>query len=506
MCGFLFSNVEEQPRVDEAFQLMEFRGPDASRTANKGEYFLGHKRLTILDLSESGIQPMFSHSKRHVILYNGEVYNFQELAVRYSVSLKTHCDTEVLVELYEKLGLKILDELNGMFAFIILNTETGQFVAARDRLGIKPLYYSEQNGRWIFCSEVAPIKSMLASATLDEIGIRQYRKLRTFFRGHTLWNEIKMFPAGHYFESSTESFKTYWELQETEQQAPLDEELFELLKSSVNYRMISDVPVGCFLSGGLDSSIVASLMKRVETWGVGCHEHNEFEWSQEVADNLDMPHNKIIVEPEQYRETLEKMVRIRQEPLSVPNEVMIYLMSCAVKKKNKVVLSGEGADELFFGYDRIFSWANSSRWDLKEFDYHYSYSKGQDLEILEYVMEPYLISSKTALKTVARFFQLAHLHGLLRRLDFSTMLASIEARVPFLDHRLVERMAGVDFEYRMNQGIIKAPLKRVFGALVPLRVIERRKVGFPVNLEKMLSIPGAGYRHFLELNLQQLEI
>ena len=121
-------------------------------------------------------------------------------------------------------------------------------------------------------------------------------------------------------------------------------------------------------------------------------------------------------------------------------------------------------------------------------------------------MEPYLISSKTALKTVARFFQLAHLHGLLRRLDFSTMLASIEARVPFLDHRLVERMAGVDFEYRMNQGIIKAPLKRVFGALVPLRVIERRKVGFPVNLEKMLSIPGAGYRHFLELNLQQLEI
>jgi len=506
MCGFLFSNKKENQQYEDAFNLMDFRGPDASKIIETNNYFLGHKRLKILDLSNAGSQPMYSHSRKHIILYNGEIYNFKELATKYELTLKSHCDTEVLVELYEKKGIDILKELNGMFSFVILNLTTNNFIVVRDRLGIKPLYYSFKNKMTIFCSEVAPLKKILGSVSFDEIGVRQYKKLRTFFRGHTIWNEIKMFPAGSYFDSSTSKFNKYWTLPQGDQAPPCDEELFELLKSSVDYRTISDVPVGCFLSGGLDSSIIASLMKRVETWGVGSNNHNEFEWSQQVADNLNMPHNKILVEPKQYRYVLEKMIRIRQEPLSVPNEVMIYLMSIATKKKNTVVLGGEGADELFFGYDRVFSWANNHKWDLKEFDSFYSYSKGSDLEILEYSLEPFIISSTSALKTVANFFQLAHLHGLLRRVDFSSMLASVEARVPFIDHRLVERMVGVPFSYRMQNGIIKAPLKRVFKSLIPLDIIDRKKVGFPVDLSTMLSIPNAGYEEFLTLNLNLLEV
>ena len=505
MCGFLFAGGVEHQACQTALDLIDYRGPDSSGSCIESGYFFGHKRLTILDLTEAGNQPKYSRSGKHLIVYNGEIYNFQELASRFSITLTSHCDTELLVELYEKIGLKMLDELNGMFAFVMLNCESGEFVVARDRLGIKPIYYSKQEGKQLFCSELAPIKSLLDHISLDDVAVRQYKKLRTFFRGHTIWNEIKMFPAGHYYDSATGMFTPYWALSDEDQPPPSDEELYDLLRSSVNYRMIADVPVGCFLSGGLDSSIVASLMQRVETWGVGSQNNNEFEWSQQVADFLDVPHNKIIVDPARYRKVMEDMVHARQEPLSVPNEVMIYLMSRQAKKKNTVVLGGEGADELFFGYDRIFNWANQSAWSIDMFDMHYSYSKGSDMEILEYVLEPYLVESKSALKTVSRFFQLAHLHGLLRRVDFATMFASVEARVPFVDHRLVERMAGVPFDYRMKNGVVKAPLKRAFGSLVPMGIIERKKVGFPVNLEDMLGIDGAGYEEFLDLNLGLLE-
>lgn len=503
MCGFLFTNTKQKQAVN-ALYLMRFRGPDSSYYEVHGDFFLGHNRLAILDLSNAGIQPMYSHSKKNVILYNGEIYNFRELATEYSIHLQSNCDTELLLELYEKIGLRMVDKLNGMFSFIILNCETNDFVVVRDRLGVKPLYYSIINGYWIFSSEIAPIKFLIKNTTIDEIGLRQYKKLRAFFRGHTIWNEIKMFPAGSYFSSSKRKFDYYWEFQDDDKDAPSDDELFDLLKTAVNYRMISDVSVGCFLSGGLDSSIIASLMQQVETWSVGSIENNEFKWSQQIADNLGMPHNKIIVEAHQYKKILKKMVRIRQEPISVPNEIMIYLMSQEAKRKNTVVLGGEGADELFFGYDRIFSWANSSQWNLNDFDFYYSYSKGEDMEILEYVLEPYIVKSNTALKTVARFFQIAHLHGLLRRLDFSTMLASVEARVPFVDHRLVDRMAGVSFEYRMKDGVIKAPLKRIFSSLLPVEILKRNKIGFPVDIEKMLSIPNAEYKHFFNLNLSIL--
>jgi len=505
MCGFIFSKDKEGALFNEAFNELTFRGPDSDKSISIGGFNLGHKRLKILDLSDAGAQPMFSHSRKHVILYNGEVYNFQELALKHGIRLHSHCDTELIVELYEKIGLGMLPELNGMFSFVILNLETREFVVVRDRLGIKPLFYSFHRGEVIFCSEVSPIKKLLGGTTIDEVGVRQYQKLRTFFRGHTIWNEIKMFPSGSIYKSSTGRFEKYWELSLEEQEAPNDDELFQLVKSAVDYRTISDVPVGCFLSGGLDSSIIAALMKRVETWGVGCSEQNEFEWSQQVADNLSMPHNQILVDSGQYRGTMEEMIRVRQEPLSVPNEVLIYLMSRAAKSKNTVVLGGEGADELFFGYDRIFRWANDNQWDLRDFDTHYSYRKGGDLEVLDYVMEPYRVSSSSALKTVAKFFQLGHLHGLLRRVDFASMLASVEARVPFVDHRLVERIAGVSFNYRMHDGLVKAPLKRVFRPLVPLGIIERKKVGFPVDLGNMLSIPGAGYEEFLNLNLEILE-
>jgi len=188
-------------------------------------------------------------------------------------------------------------------------------------------------------------------------------------------------------------------------------------------------------------------------------------------------------------------------------------MTQEVKKHNTVVLSGEGADELFFGYDRIFRWAAESKtWDLKEFSSRYSYGAHDDLEIVEDVMSPFVKDGFSPLDTVARFFQIAHLQGLLRRVDNSTMRCSVEARVPFVDHTLIERMAGVSADYRMAGGVVKAPLKRVFESLIPQGIRQRKKIGFPVPLEEIFfgresdinGPKGDALDRWLKFNLEHL--
>ena len=179
------------------------------------------------------------------------------------------------------------------------------------------------------------------------------------------------------------------------------------------------------------------------------------------------------------------MILNRKEPLSVPNEVLINVMTMQVKKKNTVVLSGEGADELFWGYDRIFKWANSAKTlDVHEFDSLYSYGSHADNEVIDYALEG--IVGKSVLERVAYYFQTVHLHGLLRRLDNSTMINSVEARVPFVDHRLVERLAGVSYDWKMAKRI-KDPLKRISTGIIPKVIIDRKKIGFPAPLKHIFS-------------------
>ena len=199
------------------------------------------------------------------------------------------------------------------------------------------------------------------------------------------------------------------------------------------------------------------------------------------------------------------MINKRKEPLSVPNEVLLYEMTKQVKIKNTVVLSGEGADELFFGYDRIFNWAQNNKWDLESFDSYYSYGSHKDDEIIEDVLSPFMNYGE-CIDIVAAFFQVAHLHGLLRRLDNATMLCSVEARVPFVDHRLVERMAGVPFTYRFKNGISKYPLKKLFKDHLPEEIINRKKVGFPVPISKIFNEKNQPMDQWLKFNLDTLNI
>ena len=275
----------------------------------------------------------------------------------------------------------------------------------------------------------------------------------------------------------------------------------------MDLRKRSDVPVGSYLSGGLDSTILSFLLNPSHTWTVGFKSKNEFIWSELANKTLGSKHKKVIISNEEFLEIGRNLIKKRKEPLSVPNEVLIYKMTKEVRKENTVVISGEGADELFWGYDRIFKWAHyqHNAINIDDFDKYYCYGSHKDDEIIQYAIED--LPGKKVIDKIAYYFQIIHLQGLLRRLDNSTMLCSVEARVPFVDHRLVELMAGVPFGWRMGNSF-KEPLKRIYKKLIPEQIINREKVGFPVPLNEIFKPldKKTGMDNWLEFNLRTLDI
>lgn len=484
MCGILAIINKEKPvdldNAKKAAKLMSHRGPDFFSIKTPSSCIcLAHNRLSIIDLNQRSNQP-FTSEHFHIV-YNGEVYNYKELIKSHNLTPETTSDTEVVLLMYKKYGSKCLQFFNGMFSFVIFNSKTQRIFVARDRLGIKPLYYCQSKDGLIFSSEIAPIIDLLGGAEFDDFGLRQYRKLRMTIKGYTVYKNIKLFPPASFYENN--HFFRYWDFDCSPKLPPTDEELSSLLNDACLLRKRADVCVGSYLSGGLDSTILSYIIKPNNTWTVGFENMNEFYWGELANNSLGSIHHKTIVNTETFLQNTIYMIKKRKEPLSVPNEVLIFLMTKNVKKHNTVVISGEGADELFWGYDRIFKWAyTSENLNPKEFDLYYSYGSHADTEVIEYALEG--LPGQTTLAKIAYFFQIHHLHGLLRRLDNSTMLCSVEARVPFVDHRLVEMMAGVDFEWKMGN-TFKVPLKRLFRNIIPEDIIKRPKVGFPVPLESI---------------------
>lgn len=480
MCGVLFSSIGKYSRnkFKEALSLMHHRGPDHSNCVYELENFkLGYNSLKIKDVGSDDNQSFFLEYGRYYIILDGEIYNLKALQKENKFRLKTTSDAEFLIKMYTKYGASMLNMLNGIFAFVILDVHTKQFFVARDRLGVKPLYFYTESDQYIFSSEINPILELIGKITIDDVAERQYRIMRNFLNGRTIYNEMKEFPAGCYMENGR--IKTYWNLEIKYDSPPSDEELRELIVSSIECRNSASVNIGSYLSGGVDSTIISCLSKPKHTYTVGFEKSNEFMWSDIAADKiLNVKNHKVLINKEEFIDITKKLVRARKEPLLIPNTVLIYKMTKEAKKQNSVMLSGEGADELFYGYDRIFKWASTAnKFDIEGFSQHYCYSFEKDYEIIEDALKPFYKFKKPIL-IVAAFFQIAHLKGLLSRLDLATMMCSVQGRTPFTDYRLVERLFGVDYSFKQKDGINKAPLKRIFSEKIPSEIILRKRLDF----------------------------
>jgi len=547
---------------------MVHRGPDDSGIVILNNLGLGHRRLSIIDLSKKGRQPMSDDKKEIWIVFNGEIYNFREIKdelIKKNYNFKSKSDTEVIIYAYKEWGIDCIKKFNGMFSFALFDVKKNELFLVRDRLGIKPLYYTKINNSFIFSSEIKAILKYVGFK--KEVNIRavsSYLSYRYVIGNETLFKNIFKLLPGHYMsiKKGKIAIKKYWDINLSENRSLKEKdckrEVKRLLNKAVELRMISDVPVGAYLSGGIDSSVIVALMtklsdKKVKTFTIGFKEqgYNEFYYSKQVAEMYKTSHKEILLSEEDYLKTMKKLIKYKDSPLSVPNEVPIYLMSKELKKDITVVLSGEGADEIFGGYGRLFrspfdykkmkmmkhfplflrkklfkhltvKYGNKEfKSELDHFLYNYSYFPieekkfifndqvnnivGND-ENLRAIFNGYFERARKAsyYKKIGYVFEKVHLPGLLAKLDCPTMATSVEGRVPFVDHNLVEFMFKVPEKYKMKwksfadmlrslketsdhisekRDTPKYLLKESFRDILPEEVVERKKKGFPVPLD-----------------------
>jgi len=583
MCGIVgIVNLKHRNRVPvelirDMADTMIHRGPDSSGTFVDDRVALGHRRLTVIDLTESGRQPMFDVTGRVGIVFNGEVYNYlelRELLEAKGYGFQSHTDTEVILNAYLEWDISCLSKFNGMFAFAIYDKRDGTVCVARDRIGIKPLYYCLHDEALIFASEIKAIlkyPGFHASENLNALS--SYLSYRYPVGEQTLFSNIMSLTPGCYLQvTGSDVRKTqYWELPIVADKEDKGEEYYrnglrELLASSVHYQMRSDVPIGAYLSGGLDSSITVALMSAftpepVKTFTIGFDEpgYNEFAYAKQVSDRYKTDHHEITLNSGDYIESMVKLIGYKDAPLGVPNEPALYVMSKELKKFITVVLSGEGADEIFGGYGRIFRSpydyqrmkalesavavpsntsdellrsnlgdlykGRSFRSEQEHFMFLYNYTSWEDKEQL---LHPDIVTAldhdkhldhiwATEFAKVASLgmydkymwmFEKMHIVGLLHRVDMTTMATSVEARVPYIDHRLVEFAFTIPTHYKLKwksaedetaatvcnseqiserYDIPKYILKKAFEPDLPQDVVWRKKMGFPVPVHKWLG-------------------
>jgi len=578
MCGIAgIYHFDHKRKVDEGLilrmtNLLRHRGPDDEGTYINGNIGLGHRRLAIIDLT-TGHQPMSNRNGTIWLIVNGEIYNFEELREELKArghTFSTKSDSEVIIHAYEEWGIDSIHRFNGMFAFALLDLKSRKLILARDRLGIKPLYYTITDNSLVFASEV---KSILIYPGInrepDKVAISQYLSYRNPLGRRTMFAGIKRLLPGHLMVIDSRDIKEveYWDIPIKDKKEDRGEEFYkerlrQLLEEAVRRRMISDVPFGAYLSGGLDSSIVVALMARlsgesIKTYTIRFPEEgfDESRYAREVAYMYGTNHHEIPVDQDDYVEIMKKLISYKDAPLSVANEVPLHIMSRELKRDITVVLSGEGADELFAGYGRIFR----SPFDyerVKFFSEHPDlltdsrdtffkkiksiYGKTHFRDELDHFLSKYhwlseeekevilsseiigelkdnsdtkeFFSSKlervnklSHYEKVSYLFERIHLEGLLMRVDMTTMATAVEARVPFVDHELVEFVFNMPFHYKLRwksplhmafSGTLtsdeisefldtpKYILRETFKDLLPENVVRRKKMGFPVPLNR----------------------
>lgn len=547
----------EPEMVTKMRDIITYRGPDDAGLYLDGPVGLGHRRLSIIDLG-GGHQPMSNEEGSLWIVFNGEIYNYRTL--REELIAKGHhfqsqSDTEVILHLYAERGEACVHALNGMFAFAIWDARRRVLFLARDRMGVKPLYYAMTPGAFVFASEIKSIlASGLVSARCRDEAVAEYILFRQVAGPESLFKGVMNLPPGCALTlyDGKPRIARYWSPRPAADRPRISYEdarqtLTDLLQDSVKLRLISDVPVGTFCSGGVDSSLVTALASRIKgdrvnTFSIGFDEpeYDESAFALMVSKAYGTIHHQLTIGNAEFSDLFPQMVWQNDEPLNFANSVQIFALSRLAKQHVTVVLTGEGSDELFAGYPRyrIPGMARIYRqvpgllrslaklWGSVTRDHRVAkldrYAACSPMETLLYnssMLRPDMVASVYPqvleshldfrlsclagtenlglddLDQVSLLDQECFLVSILNRQDKMSMAASIESRVPFMDYRIVEFANRLPAAYKLRAGTGKAIVKDVARAFLPAETVDRRKSGFGVPLDRWFrSNTGMGER------------
>ncbi|HIL44937.1 MAG TPA: N-acetylglutaminylglutamine amidotransferase [Candidatus Thioglobus sp.] len=525
ICGQLRfdGDTPSSESLDNMMNKLARRGPDSNGKWLEGKIGFGHQRLSIIDLSRSGSQPMIDNLLKLTLVFNGTIYNYKQLRSRLiskGYSFFSSSDTEVIIKAYHYWGEDCVNHLDGMFAFAIWDKPSKKLFIARDRMGIKPLYYNLTNKAFTFASNSQALLTQGLDKSVNPIALQQQLSLHGVVPApNTIINGIKKLKPGTYIvlsEKGDIKEQTYWHPSATRPEGNVSEEDYiarthELLTAAVTKRMdASDVPIGVLLSGGLDSSLIVALLKEaghrdIRTFSIGFEDINdesgsEFEYSDQVVSKFKTDHKKYLLSNQEVLPRLSEAVMNMSEPMVGQDAIAFYLLSEQVSKHSKVVLSGQGADEAFAGYFWYPRMAKEHGDEIESFSKHYV-DRSHD-EYLQTVMPIYQGEnhthkwlSKEFLKPGADSFidkvfrtDITRLvvDDPVKRVDNMTMAWGLEARVPFMDTELVEWALKIPPSLKMREEG-KYPLKKIARELLPSSVIDRKKGYFPMPALKYIQ-------------------
>jgi len=553
MCGIVGFNFKNRDKAQQMLNVIKYRGPDDEGIFENHNCTLGHVRLSILDLSSRGRQPM--SYKNLTIVFNGEVYNFKEIRKELEglgYIFNSDTDTEVVLKAFHKWGVDCLYKFRGMFAFGIYDNKNQKIFLIRDRFGVKPLYYYFDGNHFIFSSEIRAIRT-IKKLNINPIALYKFFQFGYIGDKLSIFENVYKISPGCYLifdlQKKVISIRQYYntldylKIEENKSENEILERLEEILIESFKYRMVSDVPVGVFLSGGTDSSIVSAMLQKhygnIRTFTIGFKEakYNEANYAKKVAKHIGTKHEEKYLSAEEAKNILKDFVEIYDEPFGDSSGIPTYLVSKVAKENGvKVVLSADGGDEIFCGYDRYW-WSYNLGKRLKKMPYFFRNTFSFLFEILKpiglkipihniehkYNFLVRVLKDKTWQQMYETFisnyrdYELKELIGLelnfkkkdyfdlgekihpmqgmmlwdyfnylpddiLVKVDRATMHNSIEGREPMLDNTIIEYVLTIPFEYKYKNNEGKYILKKLLEKYLPKELIYRKKMGFGIPI------------------------
>lgn len=489
---------------------MAHRGPDGVGSFSQDGAFFAHARLAIVDIA-GGAQPMFSADHRCGIVFNGEIYNYLDLRKtleRQEFSFSSNSDTEVILRAYERYGPDAFAMLNGMFAFCVWDQREKRVVLARDRFGIKPLYIYEDESCIVFASELKTILGLPGlDLSLDPAGIADYLVFRYIQAPFTAYRRIRRLDAGTWLEIregkavqrrfAALEYSDPYPARDAEE---LQQELSRKLSTAVSSQLMGEVPIGVLLSGGLDSSCIASYVRELgadlTTFNIGFAEVNEFEYSRAVAKALNLRHVEVIMTVDELAQRLPQVVWALDEPLADPACMPLYRLCEELKREVTVVFSGEGGDELFAGYPQYVQLCSedSRGWEAYESFLDRSWYFRDGAELLRTPVPPHYLRLRKYMEDqpLLNGMLCCDMHSwmpenLMMKADKILMAHSLEGRFPFLDLELFQFAAAIPQRYKLaNAKQTKWILKELMRKRLPPNIVDRPKMGFSVPIEHLL--------------------